>query len=267
MNNVFKYSEKTIANFESAFNEYGWAIYEDALTFNQVERINTDLVNAQAERREIQLKNGIADDMGGTLHHLLERDNFALDLLQRTYCHDEITRYFGGNYILNGLNAVMHVKNEYSYAGKMHRDVRTFMTDTKLLIQMIITLDEFNLLNGATYFLSGSHKTSHKLNETDFYKNAHRAIAPKGSIILFDSNIWHAAGENFTSKPRRALTLGFSPPYFKPQFDYCRFLGYDFVKSLSPELRQVIGYNARIPENLNEYYQPVSLRMYQPDQR
>ena len=266
MDNIFKYARRSLANFENAIEEYGWVIYENALGYEEVERINTDLVTAQRERREIQLQNGIGANMDGTLHHLLEPDNFALGLLQKMYCHGEITQYFGGKYILNGFNAVTHAKHEHPYLSDMHRDVRTFMGNTKLLIQMIITLDDFNLLNGATYFLSGSHKTARRPGEVDFYDCADRANAPKGSIILFNSNIWHAAGRNFTPKPRRALTLGFSPPYIKPQFDYCRFLGYDFVSTLSPELRQVIGYNARIPENLNEYYQPVHLRMYQPDQ-
>ncbi|MGN6397857.1 MAG: phytanoyl-CoA dioxygenase family protein [Mucilaginibacter sp.] len=266
MNNIFDYGQKTMADFEIAFDEYGWAIYENALPNEQIERINADLVKAYTTRREIQIKNGISANMGGTLHHLLERDNFALDFLQKRYCHDEITRYFGGNYILNGINAVIHAGHERPYVSNMHRDVRTFMTDTKLLIQMIVTLDEFNIFNGATHFLSGSHKMPQRPEEADFYSRADRAVAPEGSIILFHSNIWHAAGKNLTSKPRRALTLGFSPPYIKPQFDYCRFLGYDFVVALSPELRQIIGYNARIPENLSEYYQPVQLRMYQPDQ-
>ncbi len=266
MDNIFKYSQKTLADFENAIDKYGWVVYENALDQAQVDQINADLIIAQYERKEIQQKNGISTGMEGTLHHLLECDNFALGFLQKMYCHEEITCYFDGKYILNGINAVILAQNQHPYLNNMHRDVRTFTGNTKLLFQMIVTLDDFNLLNGSTYFLSGSHKIPEKPSDISTYNCAYRANAPKGSIILFNSNIWHAAGRNFTSKPRRALTLGFSPPYIKPQFDYCRFLGYDFVSTLSPELRQVIGYNARIPENLNEYYQPVHLRMYQPDQ-
>jgi ectoine hydroxylase-related dioxygenase (phytanoyl-CoA dioxygenase family) len=131
---------------------------------------------------------------------------------------------------------------------------------------MIVTLDDFTDQNGATYFLSGSHKSSLRPDDTYFYNDAEQAITPKGSIILFDSNIWHASGVNHTSQPRRALTLGYNRPFFKQQMDYSRFLGYDFVASLNHELKQVIGYNARVPADLNEYYQPPHLRMYQRDQ-
>jgi ectoine hydroxylase-related dioxygenase (phytanoyl-CoA dioxygenase family) len=266
MENRLNYAEKTLDDFKKAVDDYGWVVYDSVLEPDFVDKINEDLIDAYKYRRSIQEKNGISANMDGTLHHLLERENFGLPFLEKMYCNEEIRYFLGGNYILNGINAVMHAKKAHPYLSNMHRDVRTFMKDSKLLIQMIVTLDDFTILNGATYFLSGSHKTDLKPDEAYFYNNADRAIASKGSIILFDSNIWHAAGENTTPDLRRALTLGFTPPFCKQQMDYSRFLGYDFVAKLSPELRQVIGYNARVPENLDEYYQPPHLRMYQRDQ-
>jgi ectoine hydroxylase-related dioxygenase (phytanoyl-CoA dioxygenase family) len=264
--NKFQYATRTLNDFKEAMETFGWVIYENALDADFVERIGKDLGTGYQLRRKIQQENGIADHMDGTSHHLLERDNFSLPFLDNGYCHDEITHYLGGKYILNGLNGVIHAKQEHPYLSNMHRDIRSYQPDTKTLLQMIVTLDDFHAVNGATYFLSGSHKKEHRPDEAYFYEHAARALTPKGSIILFDSNIWHAAGENFIAYPRRALTIGYTRPSIKQQFDYCRFLGYSFVEKLSPQLRQVIGYNARIPENLYEYYQPVHLRMYQRDQ-
>lgn len=266
MENIVNYSERTINHFKTSLEGYGWIVYENAIEPDFIDTINNDIYDGYIRRRNIQIKNGISANMDGTLHHLLERDNFSIPLLERMYCDDEITQYFGGKYILNGMNGVIHSKQEHPYLSNMHRDIRTFMSETKLLLQMIITLDDFTLQNGATRFLSGSHKSALKPDEEYFFNHADRAITTKGSIILFDSNLWHAAGENFTTMPRRALTLGFTLPFLKPQMDYPRFLGYDFVAGLKPELRQIIGYNARIPADLNEYYQPPHLRMYQRDQ-
>jgi ectoine hydroxylase-related dioxygenase (phytanoyl-CoA dioxygenase family) len=266
MENRFNYGSRNINDFINAIREYGWVVYENAIDLDFVNTINLDLTDAYIKRRAIQERNGISANMDGTLHHLLERNNFSLPFLQSMYCNEEISQFLGGNYILNGMNAVIHAKHEHPYLSNMHRDMRTFMNDTKLLLQMIVTLDDFNLLNGATYFLSGSHKSAIRPNATYFFNSADRAIVPKGSIILFDSNIWHAAGENTTFEPRRGLTIGFTRPFLKQQMDYPRFLGYDFVSHLNSQLRQVIGYNSRTPENLNEFYQPPSLRMYQCDQ-
>jgi ectoine hydroxylase-related dioxygenase (phytanoyl-CoA dioxygenase family) len=182
------------------------------------------------------------------------------------YCDKEISYFLGGKYIMNGMNGVFNSGKEHQYLSNVHRDVRTYVANDRTLIQMIVTLDNFGVLNGATHFLSGSHKKEQKPDDDDFFERADRAITSRGSIILFDSNIWHAAGENYLLTPRRALTIGFTRPQIKQQFDYPRYLGYEFGNHLTANQRQIIGYNARVPENLNEYYQPPHLRMYQCDQ-
>ena len=55
-------------------------------------------------------------------------------------------------------------------------------------------------------------------------------------------------------------------PAMKQQFDYPRAIGYDRADSLLPHTRQVIGYNARVPATLEEWYQPRERRMYRADQ-
>ena len=41
-------------------------------------------------------------------------------------------------------------------------------------------------------------------------------------------------------------------------------LGEDFTQD--PRLRQVLGYNARVPATHDEWYQPSENRKYKPDQ-
>ncbi|MCX2574310.1 phytanoyl-CoA dioxygenase family protein [Pedobacter sandarakinus] len=267
MKNTFVYKRATLAEFKEAIDEYGWVVYEKAINQKLISEIISSFDTCYSMRREIQMLNGIEVNMEGTLHHLLEKDNFSLELLSKLYCHREIRDFLGGNYILNGINGVINSKKaKNTYIHNIHRDVRTFSGENRLMIQMIIVLDDFTIFNGATHFLSGSHKLDCKPDEKHFKAFAQQAIAKKGSIILFDSNIWHAGGTNFTRKVRRALTLGFTKPYIKQQFDYPRFLGYEFGETLNSDLRQIIGYNARVPASLHEYYQPTSQRMYKADQ-
>ncbi|WPU95034.1 phytanoyl-CoA dioxygenase family protein [Mucilaginibacter sabulilitoris] len=266
MKNKITYSDTDLDTFNKLMDEYGWIIYEDALDTTFVDEINDSLIKAYEVRRDIQIKNGISANMNGTLHHLVERDTFTLKFLERKYCANQIGHFLTGKYILNSLGAVINQKDDKPYVQNIHRDIRSFTGDFKMMIQMMIILDDFTIENGATYFLSGSHKQDDKPEEGYFFQHADRAVAKKGSIILFDSNLWHAAGKNNTEGKRRTLTMAFTRPFFKQQLDYPRFLGYTFGEGLSEDLRQVLGYNARTPENLNEYYQPVEKRMYQPGQ-
>jgi ectoine hydroxylase-related dioxygenase (phytanoyl-CoA dioxygenase family) len=266
MKNKFNYADANICDFKDAINEFGWVVYENALSEALIAEIINDLDQAYTIRRKIQIENGIDTNMEGTLHHLLERDNFGLHFLEQMFCDKEIRYFLEGNYILNGLSGVLNTNGSKPYVQNIHRDLRSFTANLKLMIQMIVLLDDFTEENGATYLLSGSHREDVRPEESYFYQKADRAIAKKGSIILFDSNLWHAAGKNTTSQNRRVLTLSFTKPFFKPQFDFPRFLGYDLGEKLNEDLRQIIGYNARIPANLYEFYQPAHKRMYLPSQ-
>jgi ectoine hydroxylase-related dioxygenase (phytanoyl-CoA dioxygenase family) len=266
MENKFAYSNADLATFDKTMADCGWIVYEDAVDIDFVDEITGSLTKAYEVRRKIQIANGIAANMNGTLHHLVERDTFTLKFLEQKYCAEQIKHFLKGNYILNSLGAVINLRDDRPYVQNIHRDVRSFTGDFKVMIQMMVILDDFTLENGATYFLSGSHKQDDRPEDGYFYRNADRAIAKKGSIILFDSNLWHAAGKNNTDGTRRTLTMAFTRPFFKPQLDYPRALGYAFGEKLNEDLRQVLGYNSRIPENLQEYYQPVEKRMYQPGQ-
>ena len=74
------------------------------------------------------------------------------------------------------------------------------------------------------------------------------------------------SGDNNTNRPRRSVTPMFCKPFMKQQFDYPRAVGYDMAEKLLPHTRQVLGYNARVPASLDEWYQPRERRMYRPDQ-
>ena len=266
MENKFNYREVSTSHSLKVLKRMGWIVYENALEKKFVDEINSSLEEAYEKRRQIQIMNGIEQNMEGTLHHLIEAEGFALKFLDRLYCDDEMKSFLGGNYIVNAFGGVMNSKNRRPYVQNIHRDVRTFMGNQKTMVQMMVLLDDFTLQNGATYMLSGSHKVADRPADDYFYQHADRALAKQGSIVLFDSNLWHAAGIILTSGNRRGLALSFTRPQFKQQLDYPRSLGYDFGDNLNDGLRQVLGYKSRVPANLYEYYQPVSNRMYQRDQ-
>lgn len=266
MDNRFTYPLTGKEPFNEKMKTLGWVILEDALETEFTDQINHYLEEAYEVRRQIQLANGIGDQTRGTLHHLVGRNDISLKFLARGYCDEQIRSILDGNYILNSLGAVINIKDNHPYVQNIHRDIRSFTGDYKVMVQMMVLLDDFTLENGATYFLSGSHKQDVKPREDHFYVHADRAIAKKGSLVIFDSNLWHAAGNNTTDKVRRALTMAFTRPFFKQQMDYPRLIGYEYGKTLSPELRQILGYNSRVPADLFEYYQPPEKRMYQPGQ-
>lgn len=262
-----KYPDKT--NFTEELNENGWFIAHD---FIQDENLILAIKNALAERskacREIQIKNGIGDNNEGTTHHLIGQHPIFLDLLNKLVLefNEFFEEFFSGKYILNAFGGNFLGKGTKSYASAIHRDVRTFSADTNLMINTLVMLDDFTEENGATYLLSKSHLQKEKPSEEHFYAKSHRAVAKKGSVIFWHSNLWHAAGENKTDKERTSVTPMFTKPFLKPQFDYVNAVGLENILKCDEKLQQALGYFSRIPATLDEWYQPKEKRFYRPNQ-
>jgi hypothetical protein len=257
---------RSIPAFLSEVSERGWAVFPSALDAKLGDLLRADLDRASAVCRAVQVKNGLAENTDGTVHHAVILGGAFLELLGRLPVVPHLRAYFEGNFILNSFGGVTNLRARPSYVSVPHRDVRTFTGDLHLMMNMMVLLDDFTLSNGATFLLTGSHRVPDRPPEADFFSNADRLVAPAGTLVLFDSNLWHAAGPNHTDAPRRVLTLTFTRPFLKQQLDYPRALGYGEGDRFPEDLRQMLGYNARVPATLEEWYQPPERRMYKPGQ-
>ena len=205
--------------------------------------------------------------MEGAAHHVVGGSDSLNDFLCSMYLDEYIHAYFGGPYILNSygaLNNLPYSSETYKHGQRFHRDVRTFSSKFPLMLNMLVMVDDFTIDNGATKLVPGTHLAAERPDEEYLGNHAVRALGNAGSILLFDSNLWHSAAPNLTSGPRMALTLTFTRPFFKQQMDYPRLLGEDFPPN--EKVRQLLGYNARVPANYDEWYQPPEKRMYKPGQ-
>lgn len=247
----------------------GWVVVPNVFELGLIERLGPALDRAYAVCRDLQVKNNIANDATDTAHHLVAIDDIFLELLEamaRTPIWNVIERYFGGPFILNAYAGCRNSAGNSVYLNRIHRDIRSFSGDLPLMLNTLIMLDDFTADNGATFLCTGSHRAAEKPDESDFYARSGRALGSRGSMLLFNSNLWHAAGTNTTDASRRAVTPMFTRPFFKPQADYPRMVGMGRQDDFSPRLQQMLGYHARIPASLDEWYQPPERRAYRSDQ-
>jgi Phytanoyl-CoA dioxygenase (PhyH) len=245
----------------------GWCIIPDAIDNSLLDRLCSQLDRSLEIREQIRRRNHVDGSNDGTLHHLLADDPCFVDLLASLARFDPLLRwYFAGNYVLNSYGGVINRRDTNAYVHGVHRDIRFGSDIKRFMINVLVMLDDFTLANGATHLLSGSQTQADRPNPDTFLREADRAVSARGSVLFFNSLLWHATGRSEVDAPRRALTLTLTNPFFKPQLDYPRLLGYDRAAEFNPFLRQVIGYNSRIPASLDEYYRPVSERFYQRGQ-
>jgi ectoine hydroxylase-related dioxygenase (phytanoyl-CoA dioxygenase family) len=254
--------------FERQMADNGYAVFERVLPADLLEALRRDIPERIAASGEWQRKNGIQDAMEGVAHHVVGGDDSLATFLETCYLDEYIRAYFsGGEYILNSYGAIdnlPHSSRSYAHGQRFHRDVRTYSGDFRLMVNMLVMVDDFTLENGATKMVPGSHRVAERPDDAEIERRTVRLVGPAGSIVLFDSNLWHSAAPNLTSGSRKALTLTFTRPFCKQQMDYPRMLGEDWPRD--ERMRQLLGYNARVPASYDEWYQPPERRMYKPGQ-
>jgi len=54
--------------------------------------------------------------------------------------------------------------------------------------------------------------------------------------------------------------------YMRTQFDYPRMVPEHIVNSLGDVGKRFLGFNVRMPKNLDEFYLPEDQRLYKPNQ-
>lgn len=209
---------------------------------------------------------GMAASGSGIAHHVLAADARFSDFLEQLPAAGLIETFLGGSFILNSFGGLMNrpACGDGDYLHHWHRDLRAFAPgdDLRLMINLLITLDPFTEENGGTQLDIGSHRVADR-REEDRRVAAYRA--PAGSMLVFDSRLLHAAGVNRSNNDRRALTLTFTPPFFKPQIDHVKQLGAARVAAASDVLKRRLGWYARVPETLDDWYNPPEHRFYRED--
>lgn len=153
-----------------------------------------------------------------------------------------------------------------NYGSRIHVDCPRFIENYVTNLGVIWALDDFTLENGATYVLPGSHNSSTVPSEKNFFENSIRLVCKAGDLIIFNARLWHCAGFNRTNNFRHALTMNVCRPYMKQRIDWVRFIPETITNQLDSQARRIIGFDTRIPTNLEEFFMPEDKRLYKANQ-
>jgi hypothetical protein len=258
---------KSVEDFRFDLESRGWSEFEGIMNPEFTARLRSDCLKWIRHCNRLQIESGVNEKGDETGHHTLGQHDSLDEFVDSIPLHRYIDTYFEGHpYILHAFNPVGGAPQARTYVHRIHRDARTFIAGFKLKLNMLVMLDDFAVENGATQFMEGSHRLDERPSEEYFDKYCRCVTGTRGTIVLFNSYLWHRGGFNSTMAHRVALTLSFSPPFIKPQLDYARMLGPDYAERIKPPTRQLLGYNSMTPISLREWYQPEATRFYKSNQ-
>jgi ectoine hydroxylase-related dioxygenase (phytanoyl-CoA dioxygenase family) len=206
----------------------------------------------------------------GVLRLMLRYDPFFFRYLELPEVLAVVDRAIADTAILhlqNGLVLPPATSEERSvFQRRFHRDFPRVLNGYPMSVNTFFALDEFTPASGSTQFVLATHQRDERPPDAYLESQAVSSECPAGSMIVFDSTLWHAAGSNSSGRDRMAINQQFTRSWVKQQVDYVRALGDDLVTSLAPRTQQLLGWYTRVVTSLDEYYRPPEERLYRGGQ-
>jgi len=178
------------------------------------------------------------------------------EIFSNLIIHPSILKYvdatIGDTAILHLQNGIVLHPSEKHNQAKYHKDFpKDFISSKILSFNAFIAVDEFNADNGGTWILPGSHKFAEMPSQAYIKKNQIQIKCPAGSVIFFDSTLWHKGGDNYTKNVRRAINQQYSRPFIKQQLDYPVMM--KGKVDMESKLAQKLGMWTIPPKGVDEY--------------
>jgi ectoine hydroxylase-related dioxygenase (phytanoyl-CoA dioxygenase family) len=244
----------------------GLAIVPGVFDDQTVERLRQAFWNCHAYCKNLQDKYETTADQFNTVHHVLFLEPVFAEILEREDISEPIHTFFSTDKVV--LNSIGGNNNTgtYNYAASIHRDVR-FHTTEPFMLNTIVAVSALSADVGATEIMVGSEQLKMQPDESAFEQSATTIQCPAGSMVYFDSRLWHRAGKPKKNVEERIIfTPIFTRPFIKPGFNYAAAMENIGVEKFSNRMRQLAGYYSDVPNTHDEWYDYKRRRFYQREQ-
>ena len=148
-----------------------------------------------------------------------------------------------------------------TFQTSFHQDFPRHLNGYVASINVFFSVDAFTEENGGTIVVPGTHQQAVRPEPAHLEASAVPVVCPAGSMLVFDSTLWHAAGPNVSGRDRLAINHQFTRSYIKQQIEYVRALGDEKVQAQKPRTQQLLGWYTRVVTSLDEYYRPADERL------
>lgn len=202
----------------------------------------------------------------GMVHALMNRGKVFIDLIENKELLGIFRAILGHGCIIHAYNSSSMPPNHTNFSRSIHVDCPRLVPNYITNMGITIALDDFTSENGAMEITPHLFNQSVAPDVTTFDKEKVVLDNLKiGDAILFNARCWHRGGINKTDKWRHAVTMNICRAYMRQQFDFPAMM-HDKTNQLSENAKQFIGFNVRMPKNMEQFLLPADKRLYKPGQ-
>ncbi len=237
-----------IERAEADLREHAICAVTGVLAGDQLRLVRDELYRAaeQDRIRQREQKFGLDhpdDDTNQRVWNVLSRSPVFIDLVEHPTALRLLRSVLGWPMLLGNLSA--NITGPGGGAMVLHADQIFVPTPWPVEPQganAAWCVDEFTADNGATCFVPGSHRH----NRPPGFGEVDGAVpyeAPAGSLVVFDSRLWHRTGDNTTADERRAAIFGwYTRPIYRTQENWFLSLDPSVRQFASDDLLVLLGY-------------------------
>ena len=227
----------------AAVQRDGYVIWENLLSEEECERIR-DAVTPLLDHNG---RNTFEGRRTQRVYSVLNKTRACDRLVDHPRALALLDRLFMPNYLLSQLQVINIGPDETSQL--LHCDDMFYPIPRPrppLGAATIWAIDDFTEDNGATVVVPGSHLWDDERQPGPADEHM-PAVMPSGSCIFFIGTLWHGGGANRSPRQRLAVTAQYCEPWLRPQEAYSLSVPTDIVRTVSPDIRRMLGYSIHPP--------------------
>ena len=183
----------------------------------------------------------------------LAYDDYFLKLAVNNSVLDVIRNCLGNYFVLHLQNGILNMPNEEHHQSSWHRDLpyQDFIISKPIAISALYCIDDFSAETGGTFVVPFSHKMEQMPSEPYISKHAVQINAKAGSVLIFDSMVFHKAGYNTSGKIRRGINHVYVAGILKQQINLPELLKGKYKEDNF--LSMFLGYESETPKSVSEW--------------
>ena len=234
----------------TSLEDVGYFLWDEFIDISRCDVLRESLVDCYAS-----LQGAEADHYPGTVHCLVDRAVCFRELIEDPVLQEIATSVVGDRCLIHSYNGLVVASDREMIQQRIHRDGWHRSTGVPLeVFQVLLMLDDFHEVNGATQILPQSHQILDVPTQVEFDDTAITVEGKAGSLLCIDSGLWHCAGQNTSGSIRRGITVVFSQPQIRQQIDLNHALSARFKRSLTSDTQKLLGLDRPAPGSVSEFY-------------
>ncbi len=237
------------------FYNLGYTVIENVISKQELNSLRTELDDIyKVQEKEIGKENLKLINEENLVRIPLAYSELFVKLASRKDMMAYVEKILGSYFILHLQNGIINMPNEEHHQSSWHRDLpyQNWTSSEPLACNVYCCIDDFNSETGGTYMLPFSQQFNSAPSIQYMEKYAAQVNAPAGSVILFNSMMFHKAGYNKSKdKTRRGINQMYVKPIISQQIDLPRFLNGKYADD--EFLSMLFGYKTQLAKSVSEY--------------